>query len=198
MQSRGMLSLARNSRLRAPRFLSTFPPHQVLGFPSLSPTMTTGNIGKYLVKVGDEIQAGDRVSEIETDKATVDFDVVDGGFVAKFLLEEGAQEVAIGTPMIVICEEAADVAAFADFTATVEAAPQPAAAPTADAPAPAPPPAPPAPAPTAAAAPAPAPVQLGTVTLPAAGGRIYYNEVQCGTLLYSSFPSRDHSLSAHT
>ena len=58
-----------------PRFMSTYPSHTVLGLPALSPTMTSGNVAKYLVKVGDEIQPGDRIAEIETDKATVDFDV---------------------------------------------------------------------------------------------------------------------------
>ena len=53
----------------------SYPAHTVLGLPALSPTMTSGNVAKYLVSVGDEIQAGDRIAEIETDKATVDFDV---------------------------------------------------------------------------------------------------------------------------
>ena len=55
------------------RGLATYPSHTVLGLPALSPTMTSGNIAKYLVKVGDEINPGDRIAEIETDKATVDF-----------------------------------------------------------------------------------------------------------------------------
>ncbi len=153
---------------------ASLPPHTVLELPALSPTMTHGNVAKYLVAVGDTVQAGDRVAEIETDKATVDFDVVDGGTVAKFLLQEGATEVAVGTPMIVICDEPGDVNAFADY--------QPAAAPAAAAAAPAATPAPattPAAAP-AAAAPAPAaaapPLPAAPVSLPAAGGRVYWNE----------------------
>ena len=71
--------LPRLGRLTLSRGLATYPSHTVLGLPALSPTMTSGNIAKYLVKVGDEIQPGDRIAEIETDKATVDFDVVDGG-----------------------------------------------------------------------------------------------------------------------
>ena len=120
-------SLARPALARP--FLRSFaslPPHQVLGLPALSPTMTQGNISKYLVAVGDTVEPGDRVAEIETDKATVDFDVVDGGTVAKFLLPEGTQDVPIGTPMIVMADEAEDVAAFADYVA--DAAPAPAAA----------------------------------------------------------------------
>ena len=75
---RSMLPLGRLTT-RLSRGLATYPSHTVLGLPALSPTMTSGNIAKYLVKVGDEIQPGDRIAEIETDKATVDFDVVDGG-----------------------------------------------------------------------------------------------------------------------
>ena len=81
--------LPRLGRLTLTRGLASYPSHTVLGLPALSPTMTSGNIAKYLVKVGDEIQPGDRIAEIETDKATVDFDVVDGGFVAKILIAEG-------------------------------------------------------------------------------------------------------------
>ena len=75
---RSMLMMPLGRRLLT-RGLATYPPHTVLGLPALSPTMTSGNIAKYLVKVGEEIQPGDRIAEIETDKATVDFDVVDGG-----------------------------------------------------------------------------------------------------------------------
>lgn len=105
---------------RLSRGLATYPPHNVLGLPALSPTMTSGNLATCLVKVGDEVQPGDRIAEIETDKATVDFDVVDGGFIAKWLLEEGAQDIAINTPLVVIVDEASDVAAFKDFSATAE------------------------------------------------------------------------------
>merc|ERR1719476_1307907 len=127
----------------------SYPPHQVLGLPALSPTMTQGNISKYLVKVGDTVDAGDRIAEIETDKATVDFDVVDAGTVAKILIPEGATDVQIGTPMIVMADEPSDVAAFADFVPCGGAAP--------------------------ALAPAAAPVQVSGM-VPALSGRIYWNE----------------------
>lgn len=94
-----MLRLAvRRAVSAAPRLARglALPPHQVLGLPALSPTMTQGNIAKYLVKVGDTVQAGDRIAEIETDKATVDFDIVDEGTVAKILLPEGTQDVQVG------------------------------------------------------------------------------------------------------
>ena len=109
------------------------------------------------------------MAEIETDKATVDFDVVDGGTVAKIILEEGAQDVPIGTPLLVLADEPEDIGAFADFTPDAE----PAAAPSE--PAEAAPPPPPPPPPAAAAAPA-APAQAAApVSLPAAGGRMYWN-----------------------
>ena len=121
--------LPRLGRLTLTRGLASYPSHTVLGLPALSPTMTSGNIAKYPVKVGDEIQPGDRIAEIETDKATVDFDVVDGGFVAKILIAEGTSDVPINSPMMVIADEAGDVAAFADFVAEGEdAAAAPAAA----------------------------------------------------------------------
>jgi len=142
--------------------------------------MTQGNIAKYVVNVGDEVSAGDRIAEIETDKATVDFEMVDDGVLAKILLPEGSQDVAVGTPMVVMCQDTADVAAFADFTLDAAPAAAPAAAPEA-APAAAPPAAAPPPPPAAAAAPAaaatPAPAVAGVV-MPAAAGRIDWNEAK--------------------
>ena len=166
--------------LRAPliasrRLMSSLPPHTVVGLPALSPTMTQGNIAGYLVKEGDAVSAGDRLAEIETDKATVDFEMVDDGIVAKILLPAGSQDVAIGTPMVILVEEASDVAAFADYVAeaapAAAAAPEPAPAPAAAAPAAAPPPPPP----PAAAAPA---IDLSAAAMPMTGGKIYFNEAR--------------------
>ena len=135
--------------------------------------MTQGNIASYVVKVGDEVNAGDRLAEIETDKATVDFEMVDDGILAKILLPEGAQDVPVGTPMVVLVTDAADVAAFADFTVEGAPAAAPAAAPEPAPAAAAPPPPPAAPAaPAAAASPAPA---VSGVAMPATAGRIYWN-----------------------
>ena len=154
------------------------PPHTVVGLPALSPTMTQGNIAKYVASVGDELTVGDRIAEIETDKATVDFEMTDDGVLAKILLPEGSADIPVGTPMLVMVEDKADVAAFADFTA--DAAPPPAAEPAAAAPAapaaPTPAAAPAAPAPAAAAAPASAPpVAVAGVAAPATSGRVYWN-----------------------
>lgn len=100
--------------------------------------------------------------------------MADDGVVAKFLLPEGASDIPVGTPMVVLVNDVADVAAFANFEAAAEAAPEPAAAsaaPVAPAAAAVPPPPPP---PSAAAA-APA---IAGVAAPTVGGRIYYNETQ--------------------
>jgi pyruvate dehydrogenase E2 component (dihydrolipoamide acetyltransferase) len=132
------------------------PPHTVVGLPALSPTMMQGNIAKYVANVGDELAVGDRLAEIETDKATVDFEMADDGVLAKILLPEGASDIPVGTPMVVLVDDVAHVAAFADFT--VDAAP---AAPAA------------APAPAAAATPAPA--SVAGVSMPATSGRVYWN-----------------------
>jgi pyruvate dehydrogenase E2 component (dihydrolipoamide acetyltransferase) len=160
------------------------PPHTVVGLPALSPTMTQGNIASYVAKIGDQLTTGDRLAEIETDKATVDFEATDDGFLAQILIPAGTSDVPVGTPMLVLCTSAADVPAFANFKAEgASAAPAKAAAP-ASAPAKAAPAAAPTPAPAptvASAAPPPpraaaaAPTSLAGVALPALGGKIYYN-----------------------
>lgn len=69
------------------RLMSSYPEHEVVGLPALSPTMESGNIGAWRVKEGDTFGAGDVICEIETDKATVDFEAQDDGIVAKILVE---------------------------------------------------------------------------------------------------------------
>lgn len=93
-----------------------YPPHTLGGLPALSPTMSQGNIAKWNKKEGDEISAGDSIAEVETDKATMDWEAQDDGFVAKILAEEGAKDIAVGSPVIVIVEDQESVAAFKDFT----------------------------------------------------------------------------------
>jgi len=155
------------------------PPHTVVGLPALSPTMTQGNIAAYIAKVGDELTVGDRLAEIETDKATVDFEMADDGVLAAILLPAGASDIPVGTPMVVLCNDVADVPAFADFKVdaapAAEAAPAAAPPPAAAAPAPAAAAPPPPPPPAAAAAPA---TSLSGASLPAIGGKVYWNEAQ--------------------
>jgi pyruvate dehydrogenase E1 component beta subunit len=105
---------------------------QVL-MPALSPTMTEGKLAKWHVKVGDAVKSGQVICEIETDKATMEVEAVDEGTVAKILVEEGAEGVAVNTP---ICLLAADGENVADAAQAAPAA-APAAAAKAEAPAPA-------------------------------------------------------------
>ena len=73
--------------------------------PALSPTMTSGTIAKWLVKVGDNVSSGDVIAEIETDKATMELEAIDEGQVSKILVKEGEQDVSVGTLIAVIGEE---------------------------------------------------------------------------------------------
>jgi pyruvate dehydrogenase E1 component beta subunit len=70
--------------------------------PALSPTMEEGNLAKWLVKVGDKIEPGQVIAEIETDKATMEVEAVDEGTVAELLVAEGAQGVKVNTPIAVL------------------------------------------------------------------------------------------------
>ncbi len=80
-----------------------------LKMPALSPTMEEGTLAKWLVKVGDTIGSGDIMAEIETDKATMEFEAVDEGVLAKILVEEGTENVAVGTVIAMLAEEGEDV-----------------------------------------------------------------------------------------
>ncbi|MFA7275924.1 MAG: pyruvate dehydrogenase complex E1 component subunit beta [Pseudobdellovibrionaceae bacterium] len=77
---------------------------QVL-MPALSPTMTEGNLARWLKKEGDKVKAGDVIAEIETDKATMEVEAVDEGVLGKILIAEGAQGVAVNTPIAVLLED---------------------------------------------------------------------------------------------
>ncbi|MCC5971377.1 MAG: pyruvate dehydrogenase complex E1 component subunit beta [Pararhodobacter sp.] len=73
--------------------------------PALSPTMEEGTLAKWLVKEGDTVSAGDILAEIETDKATMEFEAVDEGTVGKLLVAEGTEGVKVNTPIAVLLEE---------------------------------------------------------------------------------------------
>src|SRR5580658_6407181 len=70
--------------------------------PALSPTMTEGKLARWLKKVGDEVRAGDVIAEIETDKATMEVEAVDEGKLARILVDEGTEGVAVNTPIAVL------------------------------------------------------------------------------------------------
>src|SRR5690349_17046006 len=115
--------------------------------PALSPTMEKGNLAKWLKKEGDKIKPGDVIAEIETDKATMEYESIDEGTLAKIVVPEGTQDVPVNQLIAVLAEEGEDVkaAAAAAGKGAAPAAPKPAAAAS-------PPPAAPAAAPAAAAA----------------------------------------------
>lgn len=138
--------------------------------PALSPTMEKGNLAKWLKKEGDKVKAGDIIAEIETDKATMEYEAVDEGTLAKIIVPEGTQDVAVNSPIAVLAAEGEDVKAAAAGAAS---APAPKAeAPKAAAPKEEPKKAEPAPVAklTASAAP-PAPVAAPTPA--ASGARIF-------------------------
>src|SRR4051794_21847689 len=85
--------------------------------PALSPTMTEGNLARWLKKEGDEVHAGDVIAEIETDKATMEYEAVDEGRIAKIIVPEGAQGIKVNAPIAVLLEEGEDEAALADVGA---------------------------------------------------------------------------------
>jgi pyruvate dehydrogenase E2 component (dihydrolipoamide acetyltransferase) len=117
--------------------------------PALSPTMEKGNLAKWLKKEGDPVRAGDILAEIETDKATMEYEAVDEGVLAKILVPEGTADVAVNAPIAVLAAEGEDVkAAAAGASAAMPSGPPAAAKPAAVPPQPVPPqPVPPPPSP---------------------------------------------------
>lgn len=125
-----------------------------LKMPALSPTMEEGTLAKWLVKEGDTVKSGDLLAEIETDKATMEFEAIDEGVVSQILVAEGTDNVKVGTVIAVIAGEGEDAG-----SAKAAPAPAPAAAPAAEPKAEAP-----------AAAPAPTPAPAPAAAAPAASG----------------------------
>src|SRR5471032_1911332 len=81
--------------------------------PALSPTMEKGNLARWLKKEGDKIKSGDIIAEIETDKATMEYEAVDEGTLAKIVVPEGTQDVAVNAVIAVLAGEGEDVKAAA-------------------------------------------------------------------------------------
>jgi pyruvate dehydrogenase E2 component (dihydrolipoamide acetyltransferase) len=90
--------------------------------PALSPTMEKGNLARWLKKEGDKIKSGDVIAEIETDKATMEYEAVDDGMLAKIVVPEGTQDVAVNSVIAVLAGEGEDVKTAAG--AAPQAAPQ--------------------------------------------------------------------------
>src|SRR5229473_2089679 len=101
--------------------------------PALSPTMTEGNLARWLKKEGDAVHSGDVIAEIETDKATMEYEAADEGRLGKIIVPEGAQGIKVNAPIAVLLEEGEDASVLEGFSAapTAPAAP-PAAAPAAE------------------------------------------------------------------
>lgn len=99
-------------------------PTEIL-MPALSPTMEEGTLAKWLVKEGDEVSSGDLLAEIETDKATMEFEAVDEGIVGKILVAEGTEAVKVNMPIAVLLEdgESAEDIASPTQTSAAEDAP---------------------------------------------------------------------------
>ncbi len=96
--------------------------------PALSPTMEEGTLTSWLVKVGDTVSAGDIMAEIETDKATMEFEAVDEGVIADISVSEGTEGVKVGTVIATLAEEGEDIASVKPATGAASAPAQAAAA----------------------------------------------------------------------
>lgn len=83
--------------------------------PALSPTMTKGGVTSWLVSEGQKVSAGDVLAEIQTDKATMEMESMEDGFVAKILIEAGREDIDVGTPLLVMVEDEKDVASFKEY-----------------------------------------------------------------------------------
>ncbi|XP_063799310.1 LOW QUALITY PROTEIN: dihydrolipoyllysine-residue acetyltransferase component of pyruvate dehydrogenase complex, mitochondrial [Pseudophryne corroboree] len=108
---------------------STYPTHMKIVLPALSPTMTMGTVQKWEKKVGEKLSEGDLLAEIETDKATIGFEVQEEGYLAKILIAEGSRDVPLGTPLCIIVEKESDIGSFADYkesAVALDIKPQPA------------------------------------------------------------------------
>src|SRR5215831_1293676 len=90
-------------------------PIQIL-MPALSPTMTEGNLLRWLKKEGDEVRSGDVLAEIETDKATMEYEAVDDGRLGRILVPEGAQAIKVNQPIALQLAKGEDISALEELT----------------------------------------------------------------------------------
>ncbi|KAJ8903741.1 hypothetical protein NDN08_004841 [Rhodosorus marinus] len=98
-----------------PPHSASYPEHTVLEMPKLSPTMETGVISEWTKAEGDEIKSGDVIASVETDKATIDFEVHEDGYLAKILVEAGKPDIAIGQPVAIMTETPVETAVFEGY-----------------------------------------------------------------------------------
>ena len=136
--------------------------------PALSPTMTEGNIARWLKKEGDEVHSGDVIAEIETDKATMEYEAVDEGRIGKIIVPEGTQGIKVNQPIAVLLEEGEDPSSLAQFAAAPPVPAKTAARPEPAAPAP-----PVSPEPKTERAPAPAAQPASRPAVNGGEGRVF-------------------------
>ncbi|KAK5780440.1 hypothetical protein RI543_002198 [Arxiozyma heterogenica] len=114
-RSQVLLNSARSQLKLQLRCYASYPEHSIITMPALSPTMAHGNLAAWVKKEGDQLNVGDVIAEVETDKAQMDFEFQDEGYLAKILVPEGTKDVPVNKPIAVFVEDEADVAAFKDF-----------------------------------------------------------------------------------
>lgn len=119
----GSLSCGRAASARSFSSSADLPPHQEIGMPSLSPTMTEGNIAKWVKKEGDKVSPGEVLCEVETDKATVEMECMEEGYLAKIVQGDGAKEIKVGEIICVTVEEEGDIEKFKDYKPSSSDAP---------------------------------------------------------------------------
>src|SRR5690348_9159532 len=107
-----------------------------LKMPALSPTMEEGTLAKWLVKEGDDVKSGDILAEIETDTATMEFEAVDEGKIAKILVPEGTDGVKVGQPIAILAGDGEQVSDTPAAVPAADIAPKPAMTETPSVPAP--------------------------------------------------------------
>ncbi|XP_066268800.1 dihydrolipoyllysine-residue acetyltransferase component of pyruvate dehydrogenase complex, mitochondrial-like [Branchiostoma lanceolatum] len=151
------------------------PTHHKVVLPALSPTMEMGTIVSWEKQVGDQLNEGDLLAEIETDKATMGFETPEEGYLARIFIEGGVKDIPIGKLLCIIVENEEDIAKFKDWSppADTEPAEKPLPKPVSEPPPPPPPaaapPPPPPPPPMAAMPPPPTPA----APPPAPGARVF-------------------------
>lgn len=113
----------KSNDINMPLSLLGLPSHTKVPLPALSPTMEMGTIVSWEKQEGDELSEGDLLAQIETDKATMEFETPEEGFLAKILIPAGSKDVPIGKLLCIIVENKDDIAAFENFVPEETATP---------------------------------------------------------------------------
>lgn len=116
---RAMMSPALASMRRTFASSGSYPPHEVIPFPSLSPTMTRGGIARWNKAEGDAVAVGDILAEVQTDKAVMEMESMEEGYLAKILVPSGdADDIPVGKAVCVMVDDPAHISAFKDYVAS--------------------------------------------------------------------------------